>query len=248
MNRDFEEKVATTEVIEAKELEGSNKKYKHQNKWIPDDIIMGILSRLPARSIMRFRCVCRRWNSLTCDHHFINMHLGRAHRHVPSVLIHEGTKASGAVQNSKLTLYSLSEGADGCSLDAITSTVKYEHRWPESGHCNGLICMVGKTDIAVLNLTTQESVMVPKSPRMPDSPFINVFVAFQPSTGRYVLVWNEFTSYAAGGDPIYGFETMTLGESETWRTVSTDIRYRLDGFGFCVDGIIYYLIDVAMAN
>ena len=32
-----------------------------------DDIILNILSRLPARSLHRFRCVSRHWRDLICS-------------------------------------------------------------------------------------------------------------------------------------------------------------------------------------
>ncbi|CAO2816235.1 unnamed protein product [Amaranthus hypochondriacus] len=39
------------------------------------DIITVILSKLPVKSLCRFRCVSKSWNSLICDPHFWNLHL-----------------------------------------------------------------------------------------------------------------------------------------------------------------------------
>ncbi|KAJ6797505.1 F-box protein-like [Iris pallida] len=40
-----------------------------------DDVVL-ILARLPAKTLQKFRCVCKSWNSLIQqDHHFISLHL-----------------------------------------------------------------------------------------------------------------------------------------------------------------------------
>ncbi|XP_052193866.1 F-box/kelch-repeat protein At3g06240-like [Diospyros lotus] len=51
----------TTEVIPQREL--------------PEDVIIEILSRLLVKSLMRFRCVCKRWYKLSLSSAFINIHL-----------------------------------------------------------------------------------------------------------------------------------------------------------------------------
>uniref|UniRef100_A0A7N0TRC3 F-box domain-containing protein n=1 Tax=Kalanchoe fedtschenkoi TaxID=63787 RepID=A0A7N0TRC3_KALFE len=44
---------------------------------LPQDVIQDILSRLPVKPLVRFRCVCRWWNSLIRDSTFIKLHLAR---------------------------------------------------------------------------------------------------------------------------------------------------------------------------
>nr|GEU76649.1 hypothetical protein [Tanacetum cinerariifolium] len=44
---------------------------------VSDDISGEILIRLPAKSIGRLRCVCKRWNTLLCEPNFIKSHLHR---------------------------------------------------------------------------------------------------------------------------------------------------------------------------
>jgi hypothetical protein len=46
---------------------------ERRNKWgkmvqdIPDDVILDIFSRLPDKSLYRFRCVCKLWSDLICS-------------------------------------------------------------------------------------------------------------------------------------------------------------------------------------
>ena len=45
---------------------------------IPQEVIVKILSQLPVKSLIRFRCVFRTWFSLICCHDFITLHHSRA--------------------------------------------------------------------------------------------------------------------------------------------------------------------------
>ncbi|CAN6205773.1 unnamed protein product [Urochloa humidicola] len=62
--------------------------------YLPDDLIVNILSRLPPKSLCRFMCVCKSWRALVCDpaHHHIFAHttswpcffFSRYHDDIPS--------------------------------------------------------------------------------------------------------------------------------------------------------------------
>ncbi|XP_050209277.1 F-box protein CPR1-like [Mercurialis annua] len=49
---------------------------------VPIDVICGILSYLPVKSVLRFRCVSKSWYSLINDSHFKKLHLLRSHDQV----------------------------------------------------------------------------------------------------------------------------------------------------------------------
>ncbi|KAM5554501.1 F-box/kelch-repeat protein [Rosa sericea] len=46
-------------------------------EFIPEEIMFEILTRLSVKSLLRFRCVCKSWNSLITSPNFINNHLER---------------------------------------------------------------------------------------------------------------------------------------------------------------------------
>ncbi|RZB52370.1 F-box/kelch-repeat protein [Glycine soja] len=48
--------------------------------WSPllcDELIVEILSRLPVKPLIQFKCVCKGWNSLMSDPYFIKLHLSK---------------------------------------------------------------------------------------------------------------------------------------------------------------------------
>ncbi|XP_059635036.1 F-box protein CPR1-like [Cornus florida] len=48
-------------------------------KSLPNDVVMDILSRLPVKSLVRFKCVSKSWLTLFTDPYFVKMHLNRSY-------------------------------------------------------------------------------------------------------------------------------------------------------------------------
>lgn len=109
---------------------------------LPHELILEILSRLPVKSLLQFRCVCKSWNSLISDPHFAKSHL-RMH----SNFTHH--KLLLCFARPRFTVRS-------CSLDSIcnalpTSAVTLEYPLKNRnrydlivGSCNGLLCFAIK--------------------------------------------------------------------------------------------------------
>ncbi|XP_026433097.1 F-box/kelch-repeat protein At3g06240-like [Papaver somniferum] len=109
---------------------------------LPENVIINILVRLPAKSTLRFRCVCKQWLKLTSDHDFIKLHF------------------EIATENGNLRLMVGRENMYSTNLGSIFHNVnrskKIFHkevleidypfkarRWGMSvvGSCNGLLCV-----------------------------------------------------------------------------------------------------------
>ncbi|CAH8355504.1 unnamed protein product [Eruca vesicaria subsp. sativa] len=60
---------------------------RSQPNHIPFDLTLEILSRLPAKSIMRYRCVSKLWSSFTTLPSFINSFTSRSTSRPPRLLL-----------------------------------------------------------------------------------------------------------------------------------------------------------------
>lgn len=108
---------------------------------LPDEIIADVLSRLPVKSLMRFRCVCKSWRTLISNPQFIKMHLNRVNQDVNG--------CCKRVLLSSLPLRSVDYEARNNDVDDVSVVLDFLTRVPEyaaaveiAGSCNGLVCLV----------------------------------------------------------------------------------------------------------
>ncbi|KAJ0759669.1 putative F-box domain-containing protein [Helianthus annuus] len=76
-----EQEQSTTTIVE--------RSTKKTNMSLPSEIIEDIFSRLPVKSILRFRTLSKPWLSRISDPSFTNLHLTRAHRTALFILAHD---------------------------------------------------------------------------------------------------------------------------------------------------------------
>ncbi|CAH9088350.1 unnamed protein product [Cuscuta europaea] len=104
----------------------------------PEDVMLCILTRLPAKSICRFRCVCKPWLALFATPRFVSLHLSAAAASNPSLVIHSITDDDDHV----ISFF----GVNAAAREAV----KVTHPFPEFfyhyqmdlvGSWNGLVSM-----------------------------------------------------------------------------------------------------------
>ncbi|KAL7218726.1 hypothetical protein ACSBR2_011909 [Camellia fascicularis] len=107
------------------------------NTCIPEEVLIEILARLPVKSLLRFRSVCKSWYSLITNPSFITTHLNR-------------TKSN---HTNKLLIKFKSENQDRCLSFIDDETfgdefVKFEYPFQNYneffkiiGSCDGLLCL-----------------------------------------------------------------------------------------------------------
>jgi F-box interacting protein len=112
---------------------------------LPDDLIIEVLSFLTVKLLMRFRCVCKSWNSLISNPSFIKIHQNKSERNkqiirierdfsriVSKCLIVNSLPVRGLVENPLITL-----------VDEPYCGLKEEDSIIVVGSCNGLVCLLG---------------------------------------------------------------------------------------------------------
>ncbi|KAK9016743.1 hypothetical protein V6N11_079237 [Hibiscus sabdariffa] len=154
--------------------------------YMPVEVILKILKRLPVKSLVRCRSVCKTWNTLICGPSFISTHLQDSlSNNTPLLLL--GCKKQG---RHKFSLHYDNDGFEefkqlqfppfGCMADS-----------PLVGSCNGLICvqLVTYDDhmYVLWNPSIQKYIHLPQE-SVSQTAYINVGFGFDSTTNDYKLL------------------------------------------------------------
>ncbi|XP_058214496.1 F-box/kelch-repeat protein At3g23880-like [Rhododendron vialii] len=113
---------------------------------LPSEMTIEILSRLPVKSLLRFKSVCKTWYDLIETPDFISKHLQtQSTLNPPSVLVtsyHRETQKHTASLFFNVGFINGAVNLDFPLLDRIDSKNSGRRRFPVSvGTCNGLVCI-----------------------------------------------------------------------------------------------------------
>ncbi|XP_075647143.1 F-box/kelch-repeat protein At3g23880-like [Castanea sativa] len=125
-----------------------------QRKHVPYDIIITILPKLPIKSIVRFRCVCKLWDSTITSSAFISTHLSNNNNnnvsdhgyliHMPNVITKEATYSSSSSSSSlsnPVCMVACDPKFNKISEYRISSDFSREGSCNIVGSCNGVLCL-----------------------------------------------------------------------------------------------------------
>ncbi|KAK2984428.1 hypothetical protein RJ640_014834 [Escallonia rubra] len=139
---------------------------------LPEDIIEDILTRLPASSVGRFRCVSKPWRARLSHPRFVKTHLSRSNKRarVLVLMFHNDIDLDGRLYS--LDFDSKSRRNDSVGI-AKELNLQADFRPHVRGSCNGLVPIVrgDNRSLLLFNPTTQESNELPVLPfaNPPDS-------------------------------------------------------------------------------
>ncbi|XP_027085877.1 F-box protein CPR1 [Coffea arabica] len=130
---------------------------------LPWELILDILSRLPATSLLRFRCVSKPWRSLIDSPDFVQMHL------------RQSQKAAGTTNRSLILGFLGIYSIDLDSLDCARPLRPPFSSSDVSNSCNGLVLLLGQNQTPFLwNPCTRKYKTLPDSPHEYPPPGIPV--------------------------------------------------------------------------
>ncbi|CAN6356666.1 unnamed protein product [Urochloa humidicola] len=163
---------------------------------IPDDLLIyEVLAHLPAKSLARFRCVCRSWRAAIAGAAFVRCHLELS-RARPSVLAIprevDATGDGGHATSTEISFHRLPLLPPAAPSTITDAELIFDRIIPT--HCDGLVAIATATDtVFVCNPTTREFVALPPGTHnellghgdMP--PVMPVALGFDQWRNRYVL-------------------------------------------------------------
>ncbi|XP_058203815.1 F-box/kelch-repeat protein At3g23880-like [Rhododendron vialii] len=202
------------------------------------EIIFEILSRLPVKSLLRFRCVSKSWRSMISDPKFAKAHLSLASTN-PDYAHH---------RLLLLSLLSHEFAVKSCSLHAVLQEhsdtavdLDYPLEAPHCkvriyGFCNGLACIGTERIVFLWNPCTRKSKRLPAVER--GARFIMYAFGYVESIDDYKVV-GFFCNVGTCG---FNVEVMmyTL-KTDSWRSiVEFSNCLPLFGSGICVNGVLHW--------
>ncbi|KAL2459707.1 F-box/kelch-repeat protein [Forsythia ovata] len=201
---------------------------------LPPEIIVEILSRLPVKSLLKFRCVSKSWLSLISSPQFIKTHL-KISTNDPNFTSHRimFTTSYPRFNLKNCTLRSLLYEP---LTDAVSISYPRKHSrrsvWVV-GSCNGLICIaINEKDLFLWNPSVRKSKKLPNVDVPMGQGFYIVYGFGFDETNEDYKVVGIFCAFGNAG----GYETMLhwsaspgVGFSSGWDIVSLDVEREIYG-------------------
>ncbi|KAL4387594.1 hypothetical protein GQ457_09G013900 [Hibiscus cannabinus] len=218
---------------------------------LPEMLVLEILSKLPVKSLTRFRCVCKPWSSSFQTPHFITKHL---HNNNLNVLLKRfcGDTRGGVDCLSQLSTV---KGRDFSEEENIHLPF-FEICWYApvfDGPCNGILCLHDQHDEATLwNPSTREFKILPQSsvqrpPLVDSTRFGGIGFGYDSQTDNYKLVRFVVNYFEEDSDAGSMFDEMDQVElysltSDSWREISYPVvhPYGSPPFNSYVNGFYYW--------
>ncbi|KAG7551051.1 F-box domain, partial [Arabidopsis thaliana x Arabidopsis arenosa] len=171
---------------------------------VPLDLLWEILSRLPAKSIVRSRSVSKLWSSVTTNPYFIFSFPARSSK--PCVLL---------VFQKGDTLFVFSFPQHQNPIDPYSQVERYEVINPNHRHfacsdsVHGLICFETSKQLVIWNPTMRRFLTLPE-PENSSLKYVRGFLGYDPVECQYKVL-----SFLANE----GIRVLTLGAQESWRMI-----------------------------
>ncbi|KAH7849342.1 hypothetical protein Vadar_016556 [Vaccinium darrowii] len=174
---------------------------------IPGDVLMDILSRIPAKSLHRFKSVSKHWYSLILNPYFISLHHSRAQSYD---CIFADRVFNVYTRKSSIHLLSNQKSIQDVDLSFITSphVIKDTRLY---GSCNGLLCLFNQSDIVICNPAIREFRVLPQPPYQTWRT-TNLGFVFDPINNDYkvfriaTLFQSDLKSYDSYDDPYEAYD------------------------------------------
>uniref|UniRef100_A0A2N9J996 F-box domain-containing protein n=1 Tax=Fagus sylvatica TaxID=28930 RepID=A0A2N9J996_FAGSY len=200
--------------------------------YLPDELVLEILHRLPAKSLIRFRCVSKSWNSLITSPTFINSHLTQSlslfSNSNSNTLIVRHCASHPNIEHYKLFRDENDSFDQIQQLDFPVSSRRIHH-FMLIGSVNGLFSLHEQERFILWNPSIKKSITLPKpciTFKIHGSVSSHLALGFDPRSNDYKVVRIAFISrnHIPGEPEIPIVEVYSLSEG-SWRITSASASF-----------------------
>ncbi|KAK9994103.1 hypothetical protein SO802_023806 [Lithocarpus litseifolius] len=216
------------------------------NNHLPDEIVLEILARLPVKSVLRFRCVCKSWYSFISDPNFISTHLNHNHHHQHHYVIHRPKiipfpfHTPPSRSNLQVCTLAFDRTFETISESRIPFT--FQSGYPHLvGSCNGILCFTDfitskSKDVYLWNPSIR------KFKRLPDTCLTQLRTlvlgfGYDSQNNDYKVVRISQTRVK----DVLALEVEVYSlSSDSWKRVGLGISWTPNAFSFSFNGILAF--------
>lgn len=202
---------------------------------ISDDLLIDILSRLPVKSLMRFKCVSKRWCSLISDPQFAKTQLQWATQ--GNATSSQRIIKDGVLQT--INYEALDDGEEDGGVVELHTLGKAPSQWLGLvGHFDGLVCLVCAGEYILYNPTTRQSRIIANSSLVKQNHIFHGF-GYDPRTDDYKILRGAYDTSA--DDPQEAMMEIFTLKSNSWRRIKDSHAKGPHGQGICLSGARHWL-------
>ncbi|KAF5730353.1 F-box and associated interaction domains-containing protein putative isoform 1 [Tripterygium wilfordii] len=215
---------------------------------IPEDIVVEILARLPVKSVLRFKCVAKRWNQIIRSYDFVSKHCSKQEPTCAFVVRHDPEE-----EECYSWLHEPQIDPEVETANLIFSE-NFDLLPVVFGPCNGLLCLCDTAgNVTIWNPSTKEHKDLPKTY---GHDFNNFGFGFDRKTNDY----NVLRFVSEGNRPNVSFEIELYSlNNDVWYgypVAAVLVDYNLDshaynnGVCYCwaVKGAVAFIASFDMAD
>ncbi|XP_050109667.1 F-box protein At4g19940-like [Malus sylvestris] len=202
---------------------------------LPSEIIwFQILPRVPSKSLMRFKCVCKSWSSLVRNPSFVDAHQSFHRNKLTHLLLTTWDRATR--QQHFLSAQINQDGTPTPAIHLLNLPMGSDHRLYNAQSTNGLVCLYLSNNLSrhhtlayldppnfIFNPCTRESIILPHASPAYCTSHVTYHFGFSPLTNEYkVLQVQTFRPHdSIPTDMTFMFKIFKLGTS-LWRRLEID--------------------------
>ncbi|TKY71483.1 putative F-box protein [Spatholobus suberectus] len=154
---------------------------KSKEEFLPYDVVINILKRLPVKSLIRFKCVSKDWlNLLETTPYFTQQHLRHSAHNNAFLLLQRIPRQPRPLPFSSCLI--------GPDINVVCNPRFADIASPAAkivASCNGLLCLRDKTALSLVNPATRQTKQVPGTTLFG---FHYVGFGFSPAVNDYKIV------------------------------------------------------------